>query len=92
MFDFSQMVSTPQAREMLFQMMSQQMSQAPPEVREALSRVPVTIIKRPRGFELSIGESDNEQVESMIQGALSSWSDMLTRGFQAMGYEVNLYE
>lgn len=92
MFDFSQMFATPQAREALFNMMAQQMSQAPPEIREALSRVPVSIIKRTRGFELKIGESDNTQVESMIQGALDNWSDMLTRGFQAMGYEVNLYE
>lgn len=92
MFDFSQMFATPQAREALFNMMAQQMAQAPPEIREALSRVPVNIIKRTRGFELKIGESDNTHVESMIQGALDNWSDMLTRGFQAMGYEVNLYE
>lgn len=92
MFDFSQMFATPQAREALFKMMAQQMSQAPPEIREALSRVPVTIVKQPRGFELKIGESDNQEVEAMIQGSLNNWSDMLSRGFQAMGYQVNLYE
>jgi hypothetical protein len=92
MFDFQQMLGTPQAREMMFQMMAQQMGQAPPQVREALSRVTVTVKKRPRGFELNIGECHDEQVESVIRAALDSWSDMLTRGFQAMGYKVRIYE
>lgn len=92
MFNFAQMFATPQAREMVFKMMAGEMSKAPPEVREALSRVPVSITKHPRGFELEIGVSDNPQVEEMIQGALGNWSDMLTRGFQAMGYKVTLYE
>ena len=92
MFNFGQMFATPQARDAIFKMMAQEMGKAPPEVREALSRVPVSITKRPRGFELEIGTSDNQQVEEMIQGALSNWSDMLTRGFQAMGYDVTLYE
>ena len=92
MFDFSQMVATPQARDMLFKMMSQRMSQMPPEIREALGRVEVSITKRTRGFELDIGRSDNAQVEEMIQSSLGSWGDMLTRGFQAMGYKVILYE
>lgn len=91
MFDFG-MFATPQAREAMFNMMAQQMSQAPPHIKEALSRVPVTIIKRPRGFELQIGESDDREVEAMIQGALSNRSELLTRGFDAMGYEVHLYE
>ena len=92
MIDFGKMFGTPQARDMMFKMMAQQMAQAPPEIRDALSRVSVAIVKRPRGFELKIGESDNGQVEEMIQGSLVNWSDMLTQGFQAMGYKVKLYE
>ena len=45
-----------------------------------------------RGVELKIGESDNQQVEAMIQDALSNWSELLTRGFDAKGYEVHLYK
>jgi len=92
MFNFQQMLATPQARDMLFRLMAQEMGKAPPEIREALGRVPVKIVKEPRGFKLEIGSSDNEQVEQMIKSALGSWSDMLTRGFQAMGYDVTLYE
>jgi len=92
MFDFSQMFGSPQAKEMMFSMMAQQMSQAPPELREALSHVPVTIVKRERGFELRIGKSENERVEGMIRSALNSWSDLLTRGFQTIGYDVHVYE
>ena len=92
MFDFSQMLGSPQAREMMFNMMAQQMAQAPPELREALSKVPVTIIKRERGFNLTIGQSDNQQVAAMIESALASWSDLLTRGFQTIGYDVHVYE
>ena len=92
MFDFSQMLGSPQAREMVFNMMAQQMAQAPPELREALSKVPVTIIKRERGFNLTIGKSDNEQVAAMIESALASWSDLLIRGFQTIGYDVHVYE
>lgn len=92
MFNFAQMFATPQARDAMFKMMSQEVAKAPPEVREALTRVPVSIAKKSRGFELRIGQSDNQQVEAMIQAALDNWSDILTRGFRAMGYEVNLYE
>jgi len=91
MFDMAQFAS-PQAREMMFRLMAQQMAQAPPEVREAISRVEVEIVKRERGFELRIGPSDNEQVEGMIRESLANWSEMLARGFQAMGYQVSVYE
>ena len=92
MFDFSQMAGSPQAREMMFNMMAQQADQAPPELREALSKVAVTIIKRERGFELTIGRSENEQVASMVESALAGWSDLLIRGFQTIGYDVHVYE
>lgn len=92
MLDFSQMAGTPQAREMLFRMMAQQMGQASPDVREAISRVEVGIRRGERGFEIRIGESDHARVESMIRSSIESWSDLLARGFQAMGYRVRIYE
>ena len=90
--NFGQMFATPEAREMIFEMMAQQMAQSPPEIREAISRVEVHIKRDGRGFRLRVGESDNEEVEGMIGNALTSWSDMLVRGFRAMGYRVTFYE
>ena len=92
MMDFSQMFATPEAREAIFQMMARQMAQSPPEIKEAISRVEVHIKRDGRGFRLRVGESDNEQVEDMIGNALTSWADMLVRGFRAMGYKVTFYE
>ncbi len=92
MFDFMQMANSPKSREMLFQMMSQQMGQAPPEVREAISRVDVIIKRTERGFELRIGESDNAKVEAMLKESTDNWIEMLSRGFQAVGYKVKIYE
>ena len=92
MFDFMQMANSPQSREMLFQMMSQQMGQAPPEIKEAISKVEVIIKKTERGFELRIAGSDNAQVESMVKESVNSWIDLLSRGFQAVGYKVKIYE
>ena len=92
MFDFMQMANSPKSREMLFQMMSQQMEQAPPEVREAISRVDVIIKRTERGFELRIGESDNAKVETMLKESTDNWIEMLSRGFQAVGYKVKIYE
>jgi len=92
MFDFMQMANSPKSRETLFQMMSQQMGQAPPEVREAISRVDVIIKRTERGFELRIGESDNAKVEAMLKESTDNWIEMLSRGFQAVGYKVKIYE
>jgi hypothetical protein len=92
MFDFMQMANSPKSREMLFQMMSQQMGQAPPEIKEAISKVEVIIKKTERGFELRIASSDNAQVESMVKESVNSWIDLLSRGFQAVGYKVKIYE
>ena len=92
MFDFMQMANSPQSREMFFQLMSRQMGQAPPEVREAISRVEVIIKRTERGFELRIAGSDNAQVESMVKDSVNSWIDLLSRGFQAVGYKVKIYE
>ena len=93
MFDQMQkMLSTPQAREMLFNMIAQQVAQAPPERKEALSRVVVTLKKRQRGLQLDVGHSDDEQVEAIIRDAVEGWTDMVSRGFQSMGFSVEIYE
>ena len=92
MFDFMQMANSPKSREMLFQMMSRQAGQAPPEVREAISKVEVIIKSSERGFELRIARSENAQVETMIKESINSWIELLSRGFQAVGYKVKIYE
>jgi hypothetical protein len=92
MFDFMQMANSPQARDMFFRMMSKQMGQAPPEMREAISKVEISIRRNERGFELRIGQSDNQQVEKMLQDSTDSWIEILSRGFQAVGYKVKIYE
>jgi len=92
MFDFMNMANSPQSREMLFRMMSKQMGQAPPDVREAISRVEVVIKRNERGFELHIGKSDNAKVETMLKESTDNWIEMLSRGFQAVGYKVKIYE
>ena len=51
MFDqLQKMMENPQAREMVYKMIAQQVAQAPPETREALSRVTVTLEKLERGL------------------------------------------
>jgi len=92
MFDFMQMANTPQSQEMLFRLMSQQMGQAPPDVKEAISRVEVIVKRNERGFELRIGQSDHDKVESMVRESVDSWINLLSRGFQAVGYRVKIYE
>ena len=92
MFDFMQMANSPQARDMFFRMMSKQMGQAPPEMREAISKVEIAIRRNERGFELRIGQSESQQVEKMLQESTDSWIEILSRGFQAVGYKVKIYE
>ena len=92
MFDFMNMANSPQSREMLFRMMSKQMGQAPPDVREAISKVEVVIKRNERGFELHIGRSENAKVETMLKESTDNWIEMLSRGFQAVGYKVKIYE
>ena len=87
-----QMMATPQAREMVFKMISQQVAQAPPERREALSRVTVTLERTERGMHLEVGHSDDEQIEEIIKQAINNWTDMLSRGFQSMGFRVEIVE
>ena len=64
------MMETPQAREMVFKMIAQQVAQAPPERREALSRVTVTLERTGRGMHLEVSHSDDEQVEEVVKGAI----------------------
>jgi hypothetical protein len=93
MFDQLQnMMATPQAREMVFKMIAQQVAQAPPERREALSRVTVTLERTGRGMHLEVSHSDDEQVEEVIRGAIENWTDVLSRGFQSMGFRVEIAE
>jgi hypothetical protein len=93
MFDqLQQMMATPQAREMVFKMIAQQVAQAPPERREALSRVTVTLEKARRGMHLKVGYSDDPQIEDIIKQAVDNWTDMLSRGFQSMGFSVEIME
>ena len=92
MLDFLNMGNNPQSREMLFKLMSRQMGQMPPDMREAISRVEVAIKRNERGFELHIGRSDNPRVEAMIKESMDSWIELLSRGFQAVGYKVKIYE
>jgi hypothetical protein len=92
MFDFMNMAGSPQAREMLFKMMSRQMGNVPPDVREAISKVEVSIKRNERGFELHLGQSENARVEKMLKESTDNWIELLSRGFQAVGYRVNLSE
>jgi hypothetical protein len=67
-------------------------AQAPPERREALSRVTVTLERTVRGMHLEVGHSDDAQVEEVVKGAIENWTDMLSRGFQSMGFQVEIVD
>jgi hypothetical protein len=54
--------------------------------------VNVTLKKRQRGIQLDVGHLDDEQVEAIIRDAIESWADMVSRGFQPMGFSVEIYE
>jgi len=86
------MMETPQAREMIFKTIARQVAQAPPEKREALGRVTVTIEKLARGIHLDVGHSDDGQVEQVIGKAIEGWAEMVSRGFQSMGFRVEIVE
>jgi hypothetical protein len=73
-------------------MIAQQVAQAPPERREALARVTVTLEKTPSGIHLEVGHSDDTEVEEVIQQAIENWADMMSRGFQSMGFRVEIVE
>lgn len=88
----SDMFSGTQSKDLMFSMISQQMSKVPSDVREALSRVDVIVEKDGRGFSIRIGKSDDPRIEDMIHNSVENWCDLLARGFNAMGYKVKLYE
>ena len=93
MFDQLQnMMATPQTREMVFKMIAQQVAQVPLERRDALSRVTVTLERTERGMHLEVGHSDDQQVEEVVRGAIENWTDMLSRGFQSMGFRVEIVD
>ncbi|MDD4986448.1 MAG: hypothetical protein PHQ43_11840 [Dehalococcoidales bacterium] len=93
MFDQLQnMMATPQAREMVFNMIAREVAKSPPERREALSRVTVTLERTERGMRLEVSRSDDQQVEETIRGAIENWTEMLSRGFQSMGFRVEIVD
>lgn len=87
-----QMMGNPQAREMMFGMIAQQVAKAPPERREALSRVTVSLEKAARGLRLDVSRSEDPAIETIIQQALNGWTEMVAKGFQAMGFQVEIVE
>jgi hypothetical protein len=93
MFDqFQQMAENPQTREMIFRMVAQKVAEAPPEMRDALARVTVTLEKTERGMRLDVSPSDDRQVEDIIKGAVGGWTEMVARGFQSAGFHVEIVE
>jgi hypothetical protein len=89
---FQKMMESPQTRDMVFGMIAKQVASAPPERREALSRVTVTLEKTERGLNLHVSTSDNEEVEAIIRDAVGGWTEMVARGFQSMGFKVEIVE
>ena len=92
MFDFLNLAKSPQAMEMVFKMMSKQTGQLPPDIRAAISQVEVVVKRNARGFEIHLGKSEDARVENMLKGTTDNWIEMLSRGFQAAGYKVKIYE
>ena len=93
MFDqLQQMMANPQAREMMFKMIAQQAAQAPKERREALARVKVTLERTASGMRLDATHSDDPEVEENVRNAIESWTDMLSRIFQSMGFQVEIVD
>ena len=79
-------------RVMMFNMIAREVAKAPPERKEALSRVTVTLERTERGMHLDVSRSDDPQVEEVVSGAIENWTDMLSRGFQSMGFRVEIVE
>jgi hypothetical protein len=93
MFDqLQQMMSNPQALDTFFGMMSQKVAQESPEKREALGRVKVTLERTERSLQLAVGRSDNLEIEQEINQVLEAWTTMLARGFQSMGFRVEIVD
>ena len=40
----------------------------------------------------TLGQSDNPRSRKMLKETTDSWIEMLSRGFQAVGYKVKIYE
>ena len=86
------MFGSPQAQEALFRLMAGQMAQASPEKRAALAKVEVNIIRKGQQLTLTITESDDPQIAQIISNSISSWSSLLSKAFQAMGFRIKLYQ
>lgn len=89
MFD---MMDSPQAQEMLFKMMAQQLAKVPAEKKEALSHVKVTFKKLERSLQIDIDHSDNEEVENIIRQSVTGFCEMASRIYHSMGFDVDVYE
>ena len=89
---FQNMMSNPKAMDMVFNMIAQKVAQSPPEMREAMGRITVTLEKTGRGIRLDVGRSDDAKVEETVKGAVEAWTGMLSRGFQALGFKVEIVE
>jgi hypothetical protein len=86
------MMSNPQALDTFFGMMAQKVAQESPEKREALGRVKVTLERTERSLQLAVGRSDNLEIEQEINQVLEAWTTMLARGFQSMGFRVEIVD
>lgn len=93
MFDkMAEMFGGPQSQETLFRFMAQQVAQAPPEMREAMARVEVIIVRKPGGINLVVAKADDDRAANVISNSLNTWSGFLSSAFQALGCRVKLYE
>jgi len=92
MFNFSDMLSNPRAQEAMLKLMSQQMANFSPEQKLAIARVKAKVIKRSRGLEIALGDSDDPTVEKWISGFINGWGDLLPKILQSAGFTVDLYE
>jgi len=89
---FQQMFESPQARDMVFKMIAQQVAQAPSERREALSKVTVILERTNRGLHLDVSPSNDADIEGVIKNAIDGWTEMVAKGFQSMGFQVEIIE
>lgn len=86
------MFGSPQAQEALFRLMAGQIAQASPEKRAALAKVEVNIIRKGQQLTLTITESDDPQIAQIISNSINSWSGLLSKAFQSMGFRIKLYQ
>ena len=87
-----EMMGSPRMRDMVFGMIAQEVAKGPPEKRESLSRVTVTLERLDRGIRLEVVRSDDPEIEKVIRNAIEGWAEMVARGFQSMGFRVEIVD